>query len=483
MRDYKRFLKEKAYINGKWVSAQNGKTFEVRNPFNNDKIIEVPDLGKEETIQAIVSAKVALEKWKNETAEYRARLLKKLFNLQLDFADELAYILTLEQGKPLSEAQGEIKYGASFIEWFAEEGRRTYGETIPSNASDKRVLTIKQPVGVVAAITPWNFPNAMITRKIAPALAAGCTVVVKPAESTPLSALAIAVLAEMAGIPKGVINIITTNKPIEVGEELTSNSIVKKISFTGSTHVGKILMKQCAETVKKVSMELGGNAPFIVFNDADIDSAVEGVIASKFRNSGQTCVCTNRIFVHDSIYDEFSYKLSKEVGKLKIGNGIEQGIAIGPLINEKAVSFLNNLVEDASGKGAEVIIGGNLNKLGGNFFPPTILGNVSEEMDVYNKEIFGSIAPLIRFTKEEEVIAMANNTPYGLASYFFSKDYARVWRVSEGLDYGMVGVNTGKISTTVAPFGGVKESGIGREGSKYGIEEYLEIKYICIGGL
>ncbi|CAM1373659.1 NAD-dependent succinate-semialdehyde dehydrogenase [Tenacibaculum xiamenense] len=483
MRDYKRFLKEKAYINGEWVLESNGATFEVRNPFDNSKIAEVPDLGREETKEAISAAQVALEDWKNETAEYRAKLLKKLFNLQLEFADELAYILTLEQGKPLTEALGEIKYGASFIEWFSEEARRTYGETIPTNAKNRRILTIKQPVGVVAAITPWNFPNAMITRKIAPALAAGCTVVVKPAESTPLSALAIGILAEMAGIPKGVINIITTNRPIEVGQELTSNPIIKKISFTGSTHVGKILMKQCANSVKKVSMELGGNAPFIVFDDADINTAVEGVIASKFRNSGQTCVCTNRIFVHDSIYDEFTYKLSKEVTKMKVGNGVEKDTVIGPLINESAVNFLSDLVEDASTKGAEVIVGGSLDKEKGNFFPPTILGNVNEEMDVFNKEIFGSIAPLIRFSKEEEVIAMANNTPYGLASYFFSKDYARIWRVSEALDYGMVGVNTGKISTTVAPFGGVKESGIGREGSKYGIEEYLEIKYICVGGL
>ena len=483
MTNEKNFIRNKSYVNGEWITGLSQKTFEVRNPLDNKVITNVPDLGREDAKHAVKAAHEALTGWKKETVEYRANLLKKLYHLQMRFIEELAYILTLEQGKPLSESKGEIKYGASFIEWFSEEARRTYGDTIPSNEADKKIMTIKQPIGVVAAITPWNFPNAMIARKIAPALAAGCTVVVKPAEGTPLSALALAVLAEEAGFPKGVINIITTDQPVEVGLELTTNPMVRKVSFTGSTAVGKVLTKQCADTVKKVSMELGGNAPFIVFDDASIDAAVEGALASKFRNSGQTCICTNRIFVQDRVHNEFIEKLAQAVQKMKIGNGLENDIEIGPLINTKAVNFLIELVEDATQKGAKVITGGNGINRTGNFYPPTVISDVNDSMQIYHKEIFGCIAPIIRFNDEEEVISRANDTPYGLASYFYSNNYARVWRVAEALDYGMVGVNTGKISSTVAPFGGVKESGIGREGSKYGIDEYLEIKYICLGGL
>ncbi|MEX0360195.1 MAG: NAD-dependent succinate-semialdehyde dehydrogenase, partial [Allomuricauda sp.] len=392
-------------------------------------------------------------------------------------------ILTLEQGKPLKESRGEIKYGASFIEWFAEEARRTYGDTIPSHGVDKRIITIKQPVGVVAAITPWNFPNAMITRKIAPALAAGCTIIVKPAKQTPLSALALAALVEKAGFPKGVFNVITANTAREIGDEFTSNSLVRKISFTGSTKVGKTLMRQCADTVKKVSMELGGNAPFIVFEDANIDNAVSGAIASKFRNAGQTCVCTNRIFVHDKIYETFVDKFTKAVRKLKLGSGLDEKTEIGPLINKDAVEFIDGLVKKSVSEGAELILGGQQIDNMENFYPPTILSNVNSDMEIFKNEIFGSIAPIIKFNDEAEVIRMANDTPFGLASYFYTNDYAKIWRVSEGLEYGMVGVNTGMISTTVAPFGGVKESGNGREGSKYGMDDYLEIKYLCIGGI
>ena len=481
--NYKNLIREKSYINGEWLSSQDNKTFEVKNPFNREIIANVSDLGKNETKIAITAANDALVSWRKKTAEERSILLKRLYSLQMEYIEELAYILTLEQGKPINESRGEIKYGASFIEWFAEEARRAYGDTIPSHGEDKRIITIKQPVGVVAAITPWNFPNAMITRKIAPALAAGCTVIVKPAESTPLSALALAVLVEKAGFPKGVFNIITTNNAIEVGAELTSNPIVRKISFTGSTAVGKILIKQCADTVKKVSMELGGNAPFIVFDDAKIDRAVEGAIASKFRNAGQTCVCTNRIFVHENVYDEFSKKLSIAVTKLKVGSGFEEDTVIGPLINNKAVSFVEDLVTEAISDGAELLVGGKSKKEDDNFYPPTVLGNVNSNMRIFNSEIFGSVAPIIKFKNEEEVIKMANDTPFGLASYFYSNDYAKIWRVSEALDYGMVGINTGMISTTVAPFGGIKQSGNGREGSKYGMDDYLEIKYLCIGGL
>lgn len=476
-------LRDKSFVNGAWVSSENNSTFEVTNPFDNSRIASVANLGCIETKNAINCANEAFKTWSKTTAEERSRLLKKLYQLQMDHVEDLAQILTLEQGKPLNESRGEIKYGASFIEWFAEEAKRTYGDTIPSHGVDKRIVTIKQPIGVVAAITPWNFPNAMITRKVAPALAAGCTVVIKPAHQTPLSALALAVLVEKAGFPKGVFNVITSDTAKEIGDELTANPLVRKLSFTGSTRVGKMLMRQCADTVKKVSMELGGNAPFIVFEDADIDNAVSGAIASKFRNAGQTCVCTNRIFVHDKVYQTFIDKFSAAVGKLKMGSGLEEETAIGPLINSNAVNFVDSLVKNAVTEGAELIIGGQKNEDMENFYPPTILSNVTSSMEIFNNEIFGSIAPIIKFNDEAEVIRMANDTPYGLASYFYTNDYAKVWRVSEGLEYGMVGINTGMISTTVAPFGGVKESGTGREGSKYGMDDYLEIKYLCIGGI
>ncbi len=476
-------LHDKSFINGAWVSSDNLSTFEVTNPFDNSIIANVANLGSSETKNAIDCANEAFKTWSKTTAEERSKLLKKLYKLQMDHVEDLAQILTLEQGKPLNESRGEIKYGASFIEWFAEEAKRTYGDTIPSHGVDKRIITIKQPVGVVAAITPWNFPNAMITRKIAPALAAGCTVVIKPASQTPLSALALATLVEKAGFPKGVFNVITSDSAKEIGNELTSNLLVRKLSFTGSTKVGKTLMRQCADTVKKVSMELGGNAPFIVFEDADIDSAVNGAIVSKFRNAGQTCVCTNRIFVHDKIYKTFVDKFTVAVRKLKIGSGLDEETTIGPLINKEAVEFVDGLVKKAVNQGAKLILGGQNIANMENFYPPTILSNVTSNMEIFKNEIFGSIAPIIKFKDEAQVIRMANDTPFGLASYFYTNDYAKIWRVSEGLEYGMVGVNTGMISTTVAPFGGIKESGNGREGSKYGIDDYLEIKYLCIGGI
>ncbi|MDB2606238.1 NAD-dependent succinate-semialdehyde dehydrogenase [Zobellia sp.] len=475
-------LKNKAYINGLWVDSNSSKTFEVYNPFNNQIIGSVSDCGQEETKMAIDAASEAFKDWKKYSATERANLLKKWFQLQIEHADELGRILTLEQGKPLQEAIGEIKYGASFVEWFAEEARRNYGDVIPGHDRDKRILTIKQPIGVVAAITPWNFPNAMITRKVAPALAAGCTVVVKPPTLTPYSALALAALAEKAGIPPGVINIVTGSDARAIGKELCSNSLVKKLSFTGSTPVGKILLKQCADTVKKVSMELGGNAPFIVFEDADIDAAVEGAITSKYRNAGQTCVCTNRIFVQEKIYDTFVTAYSKAVTKLVVGNGMDKNVSVGPLIEEKAVQFVDNIVKDAIDKGAEVVTGGNRIE-GTLIYEPTVLSNASPEMEVYKEEIFGPVAPIFKFTTEEEVIAFANDTPFGLASYFYGNNNAQIWRVAEALEYGMVGINTGMISTTVAPFGGIKESGFGREGSKYGMDDYLEIKYLCFGGI
>ncbi|WP_158839210.1 NAD-dependent succinate-semialdehyde dehydrogenase [Polaribacter sp. L3A8] len=480
-----RLLKHKAYINGEWIDSNSGKTFEVTNPYNNEVIGSVSDCGQEETKLAIDAASEAFKTWKKYAASERADLLKKWYQLQIDNAEELGKILTLEQGKPLQEAIGEIKYGASFVEWFAEEARRNYGDVIPGHQRDKRILTIKQPIGVVAAITPWNFPNAMITRKVAPALAAGCTVVIKPANLTPFSALALAALAEEAGIPPGVINIIQGTNASAIGLELCKNPIVKKLSFTGSTPVGKILLKQCADTVKKVSMELGGNAPFIVFDDADIDAAVEGAIISKYRNAGQTCVCTNRIFVQESVYDLFIEKFTKAVKLQKIGNGLEDGVTIGPLVEEKAIQFVESVVKDATNKGAKVVLGGKRFNNSDNslVYEPTILANVTKDMDVYKEEIFGPVAPVFKFKTEEEVIAYANDTPFGLASYFYGRDYAKIWRVAEALEYGMVGINTGLISTTVAPFGGIKESGFGREGSKYGMDDYLEIKYLCFGGI
>lgn len=477
-----KFLHHNAYINGAWISSSN--TFEVRNPFDHSLIAEVADLGREECKEAIQAAHDAFQIWKKYAAGERAAILKKWFQLQMENVDELADLLTTEQGKPLAEAKGEIKYGASFVEWFAEEARRAYGDVIPGHHRDKRITVIKQPVGVVGAITPWNFPNAMITRKVAPALAAGCTVVIKPSEITPLSALALAELAEEAGFPKGVLNILTSTDAAGIGEELCYNPLVKKVSFTGSTRVGKILLKQCADQVKKISLELGGNAPFIVFDDADVDAAVQGAIASKFRNAGQTCVCANRIFAQEGIYEEFTEKLSKAIQELKVGNGKTEGVTIGPMIGERAVLAVEDRLADAVSKGAEVLTGGNrLAERPSLLFEPTILTGATKEMKVFQEEIFGPIAPVFKFSTEEEVLELANHTEYGLASYFYGRDYARIWRVAEGLEYGMVGINTGMISTPVAPFGGVKESGMGREGSKYGIEDYLDIKYMCWGGV
>lgn len=476
-------FKSQSYINGTWVSAKSNKKFDVVNPYDGTKISEVTDCGKEDVEDAIIAAENAFKVWKKFSAGKRAKILKKWYRLQIENADDLAKLLTLEQGKPLSEAKGEILYGASFVEWFAEEARRNYGDTIPGHTSSMRIVTIKQPVGVVGAITPWNFPSAMITRKVAPALAAGCTVVIKPSELTPLSALALAELASIAGFPPGVINIVTSSQAAEVGEALCSSKIVRKLSFTGSTRVGKILLKQCADTVKKVSLELGGNAPFIVFEDANLDEAVDGAVASKYRNAGQTCVCSNRIFVHDKVYDAFVEKYSLAVSKQKIGNGLEDGTVIGPMIEEKAIASVESIVSDAISKGGVVTTGGERVESNGLFYKPTVIKNATKDMKVFSQEIFGPVAPVFRFYSEEEVIELANDTPYGLASYFYGRDYALIWRVAEALEYGMVGINTGMISTAVAPFGGIKESGFGREGSKYGMDDYLEIKYMCWGGV
>lgn len=477
-----KLLRTKSYINGKWVG---GKTkFAVTNPFDQSLIAEVADMSSKQCRKAIKAAHDAFKIWKNYTAAERAAILKKWYDLQMAHAEELAQLLTLEQGKPLAEALGEIKYGASFVEWFAEEARRVYGDTIPGHKRNIRITTIKQPVGVVAAITPWNFPNAMITRKVAPALAAGCTVVIKPAELTPLSALALAALADQAGFPPGVINIVVSSQASEIGKEMCANPLVRKLSFTGSTRVGKILLKQCADTVKKVSMELGGNAPFIVFDDADLDAAVEGAIASKYRNAGQTCVCTNRLFVQAGIHDAFLKKYTKAVKKLKIGNGTEENVVIGPMIEEKAVVSVEGIVKDALKKGGKLVTGGHrVDSATPLLFEPTVIANAKPNMKVFTNEIFGPITPIFKFKTEAEVIELANDTPYGLASYFYGRDYAKIWRVTEALEYGMVGINTGMISTTVAPFGGIKESGFGREGSKYGMDDYLEIKYMCWGGV
>lgn len=475
-------VKEAAYINGAWVAARGAST-EVRNPATGVTIARVPDCGANETREAIDAAASALPAWRDRTGKDRARVLRRWFELIMDKQDDLALLLTSEQGKPLAEAKGEVAYGASFIEWFAEEGKRTYGDVIPSPNPGQKILVTKQAIGVCAAITPWNFPVAMITRKVAPALAAGCTVVVKPAEATPLCALALAELAERAGLPAGVFNVVTTNQPAVVGAELSQNPNVKKLSFTGSTRVGKLLMQQCAGTVKKVSLELGGNAPFIVFADADLDAAVKGAITSKFRNSGQTCVCVNRLLVQDSIYDAFAEKLAKLVDDLKPGVGTESGVTQGPLITEAAVQKVEEHIKDAQSKGAKIMRGGKRHALGKTFFEPTILTDVTCEMKLAKEETFGPVAPIFRFKTEEEAIQIANDTEFGLASYVFTKDLARAMRVSERLEYGMVGVNEGIISNEVSPFGGVKESGLGREGSKYGIDDYLELKYILLGGL
>ncbi len=478
----KSLLRTKAFIDGVWTEADTGASFSVINPFNGEVLASVPDLGAGETRRAIEAAEEAFKLWRTKTAGDRANILRRWYELQIENIDDLATLLTLEQGKPLAEAKGEIRYGASFVEWFAEEARRTYGDVIPGHAPDKRIMAIKQPVGVVAAITPWNFPNAMITRKVAPALAAGCTVVVKPAEDTPLSALALAVLAEEAGMPAGVFNVVTTKNPQTVGQELTGNPRVRKLSFTGSTKTGKLLMAQCAGTVKRVSLELGGNAPFIVFDDADLENAVAGAIASKYRNAGQTCVCANRIFVQAGIYDAFIEKFQVAVQTQKTGSGMDEDVVIGPLINDAAMEKVERLVANAVKNGAKVLTGGRrVEHAEANLYEPTVLGNVDPSMDIHKEEIFGPVAPVFKFETEAEAIEMANNTEYGLAAYFYGRDYARIWRVAEALEYGMVGINTGMISTPVAPFGGVKESGFGREGSKYGMEEYLEIKYLCWG--
>jgi succinate-semialdehyde dehydrogenase/glutarate-semialdehyde dehydrogenase len=477
-----KLLRQQCYIDGKWLDADSGDKIQVTNPADNSVIGTVPRMGAAETRRAIEAAERAFPAWSGKLAKERADILRKWHDLMLANADDLGMLMTAEQGKPLAEAKGEVVYGASFIEWFAEEGKRIYGDVIPPHGADKRIVVLKQPVGVVACITPWNFPNAMITRKCGPALAAGCTVVVKPASETPFSALALVELAERAGIPKGVINVVT-GQASAVGGELTSNPTVRKLSFTGSTEIGKVLIKQCADTVKKVSMELGGNAPFIVFDDADLDAAVQGALASKFRNTGQTCVCANRLLVQDSVYDDFAGRLAQAVSGLKVGDGLKGVTQQGPLINKAAVDKVEELVEDAKAKGARVVMGGKRHQLGGNFYEPTILADVTPQMNVTNEEIFGPVAPLYRFKDEAEAIKLANDTPFGLASYFYARDIGRIWRVSERLEYGIVGINEGIISTAVAPFGGVKESGVGREGSKYGIEEFVEVKYLCMGGI
>jgi succinate-semialdehyde dehydrogenase/glutarate-semialdehyde dehydrogenase len=473
-------FKQQCYLNGEWVSGTD--TTEVTNPATGEVIGHVPKLGQAEAAKAIADANAAWPAWRKKTAKERATILKKWFDLMIANADDLALIMTSEQGKPLAEAKGEIMYAASFIEWFAEEGKRIYGDTIPTHAGDKRIMVTKEPIGVCVAITPWNFPSAMITRKAGPALAAGCPMIVRPADLTPFSALALAELAQRAGIPGGVFQVITGRSTL-IGAEFTTNPTVRKLSFTGSTEVGRKLIEQCAPTVKKVSMELGGNAPFIVFNDADLDAAVEGAIASKYRNAGQTCVCANRLYVQSGVYDAFAQKLADAVGQLHVGNGVDAGVTTGPMIDEKAVEKVEEHIADAVAKGASIKMGGKRHSLGHSFFEPTILTNVTQDMAVAKEETFGPLAPLFKFDTEEEVLGYANDTEFGLASYFYSRDIGRIFRVSEALEYGMVGVNSGLISNEIAPFGGVKQSGLGREGSKYGIEDYLVIKYTCLAGL
>jgi succinate-semialdehyde dehydrogenase/glutarate-semialdehyde dehydrogenase len=478
----KKLFREACYVDGAWVQAKSGGTVQVDNPATGEIIGSVPKLGAAETREAIEAANRAFPAWSKKTAKERAIVLRKWFDLMMENQDDLARLMTLEQGKPLAESRGEVAYAASFLEWFGEEAKRIYGDTIPGHQADKRIVVIKQPIGVVACITPWNFPLAMITRKAGPAIAAGCTVVLKPAAQTPFSALALAELAERAGVPKGVFNIVTGTAR-EIGGELTSNPIVKKLSFTGSTEIGKVLMAQCAGTIKKLSLELGGNAPFIVFEDADLDAAVEGAVASKYRNTGQTCVCTNRLLVQESVYDAFAQKLAAAVKQLKPAFGLDAGATQGPLIDNAAVEKVESHIRDAQEKGARVLLGGHRHSLGGRFFEPTILTDVTPAMAVAREETFGPVAPLFRFKTEADAIALANDTEFGLAAYFYGRDIARVWRVAEALEYGIVGINTGIISTEVAPFGGVKESGLGREGSKYGIDDYVEIKYLCFGGI
>jgi succinate-semialdehyde dehydrogenase/glutarate-semialdehyde dehydrogenase len=477
-----KLFRQQCYIDGAWVDADGGGTIAVENPANGERLGTVPKMGADETRRAIEAADRAWPSWRAKTAKERAVILRKWFELMMANQEDLAQLMTAEQGKPLTESRGEIAYAASFIEWFGEEGKRTYGDTIPSHGVDKRIVVLKQPIGVCGAITPWNFPAAMITRKAGPALASGCTMVLKPASQTPFSALALCELAERAGVPKGVFNCVTGSAK-EIGGEITGNPVVRKVTFTGSTEIGKLLMAQCAATVKKTSMELGGNAPFIVFDDADLDAAIKGAVASKYRNAGQTCVCANRILVQDGVYDAFAKKLAEVAGAMKVGSGIEQGVVIGPLIDMKAVEKVEHHIADAVKKGAKVVVGGKRHALGGSFFQPTVLANVTTDMAVTREETFGPVAPLFRFKTEAEAIRMANDTEFGLAAYFYSRDIGRVWRVAEALEYGIVGINEGIISTEIAPFGGVKESGIGREGSKYGIEEFLEVKYLCMGGV
>lgn len=475
-------FRQQCYINGEWVNADTNAAFTVSNPADGSHLGTVPNMGAAETRRAIEAAHAAWPAWRAKTAKQRAVVLRRWFELIMANQQDLAILMTAEQGKPLAEAKGEIAYAASFIEWFAEEGKRLYGETIPQHQSDKRLLVVKEPVGVCAAITPWNFPAAMITRKVGPALAAGCVMVLKPAEQTPYSALALAVLAEEAGILKGALNVVTGDAPA-IGGELTANPLVRKLTFTGSTEVGKLLMRQCADTVKKISLELGGNAPFIVFDDADLDAAVEGAMASKYRNTGQTCVCANRILVQDSVYYAFAARLAAKVKDLKVGDGMEDGVNQGPLINAQALRKVESHIADALAKGAKVLLGGKRHALGGTFFEPTVLKDVTTDMLLAGEETFGPVAPLFRFKTEQDAVRIANNTQYGLAGYFYSRDVGRIWRVAEALECGMVGVNTGIISNEITPFGGVKQSGIGREGSKYGIEEFVQVKYICLGGI
>ncbi|MAW52710.1 MAG: succinate-semialdehyde dehydrogenase I [Geminicoccus sp.] len=472
-------FKQQCYINGQWMDAKSGETIDVTNPATGDVLGTIPKMGAAETAEAIEGARIAQKAWAAMTAKERHGILIKWYNLMMENQGPLGELLTLEQGKPLAEAKGEIAYGASFIEWFAEEGKRTYGEIIPGHQRDKRIQVIRQPIGVTAAITPWNFPNAMITRKAGAALAAGCSMVVKPATATPYSALALCVLAEQAGIPAGVLSVLTGSSAA-IGAEITSNPTVRKLSFTGSTEVGAKLMEQCAPQIKKTSMELGGNAPFIVFDDADLDAAVEGAIICKFRNNGQTCVCANRIYVQAGVYDAFAEKFAKRIGEMKVGNGMEDGVAFGPLIEPQAVDKVKEHVADALSKGADIILGGKEHELGGLFFEPTIMTNVDRSMMVTQEETFGPLAPLYRFEDDDEVIEQANDTRFGLASYFYSQNLSRVYKVAEALEYGIVGINTGIISTEVAPFGGIKESGLGREGSSHGIDDYLEMKYMCL---
>jgi succinate-semialdehyde dehydrogenase/glutarate-semialdehyde dehydrogenase len=475
-------FRQQCYVDGVWVDADDKATLSVHNPADGQQIGTVPKMGAAETRRAIEAANAAFPSWRSKTAKERSTILRKWYDLMMANQEDLAILMTVEQGKPLAESRGEIAYGASFIEWFAEEAKRVYGDTIPAQTPDRRILVLKQPIGVCAAVTPWNFPNAMITRKAGPALAAGCTMVIKPASMTPYSALALCELAERAGIPKGVLSCVT-GSAAPIGKELTTNPLVRKFTFTGSTEVGKQLMAQCASTVKKVSLELGGNAPFIVFDDADLDSAVEGAMASKYRNTGQTCVCANRLFVQDGVYETFAKKFSDKVSAMKVGNGLEEGVVQGPLIDMKAVEKVEEHISDALSKGARVLTGGKRHDKGGQYFQPTVLADVKTNMKVTHEETFGPVAPLYRFKTEEELLKLANDTEFGLAAYFYSRDIGRVWRVAEGLESGIVGINVGIISTEVAPFGGVKESGIGREGSKYGIEEFLEVKYLCLGDI